>query len=191
MRYRPEHKEQVRARILASAGRLMRRQGIGRTSVQTLMRASGLSHGGFYAYFASKTALVAATVRAVMRESGRAWLEGLDAAGRDWLPVFLGRYLNRKHAERLDSGCLMPALAAEVARSGPQVRQAFQEELQGLVAQLETRPGAAANPRELALAAIALSVGGISLARAVDDPALAEEILRACRHMGRNADKLL
>ena len=189
MRYRPEHKEATRARILRSAGRLMRRKGIGNTSVEALMRASGLSHGGFYAHFASKGALVAEAVRGVMRESGRAWLESVARVGRGWLPVFLGGYLNRRHLEDREHGCLMPSLAAELARSPEEVRRAFEEELRGLVAFLEALPGDASDRRELALATIALSVGGISLARAVADPALADEILRACRRVGRNMDK--
>ncbi|MBI3993281.1 MAG: TetR/AcrR family transcriptional regulator [Candidatus Lambdaproteobacteria bacterium] len=189
MRYRPEHKEATRARILRSAGRLMRRKGIGSTSVEALMRASGLSHGGFYAYFASKGALVAETVRAAMRESGRFWLEGLGEAGRDWLPLFLGRYLNRKHLERQDIGCPMPALAAEVARSPEEVKRAFEQELRGLIGLLARQPADAADPRELALATISLSVGGILLARAVADPVLADDILRACRRVGRTMDK--
>ena len=189
MRYRPEHKEATRVRILHSAGRLMRRKGIGNTSVEALMRATGLSHGGFYAYFASKGALVVETVRSMMRESGRSWLEGIHEAGRDWLPLFLGRYLNRKHMEHQDIGCPIPALAAEVARAPQEVKRAFEQELQGLLGWLEGMPSSAADRRELALATVALSAGGILLARAVADPALADDILRACRRAGRTMDK--
>lgn len=187
MRYRPERKQAVKERILRGAARVMRRDGIAGASVGTMMAQAGLSHGGFYAYFASKAELAAGALRTALAEGRRQWLEGVALRpGSDWLPLFLGRYLNSRHRDDRETGCAIAALSGELARGHPELRGIFQEELQTLASHLEEGFEDSTDAREQALATVALCVGGMTLARAVADPEMGEAILRACRRYGRN-----
>jgi TetR/AcrR family transcriptional repressor of nem operon len=184
MRYGPDQKEKTRGKILEAAARLFRRDGYQASGVDKVMAEAGLTPGGFYAHFGSKQALLAETLTHAgieMDTRREAHLEGL--AGREWVEAFLAFYLSGDHLEDLEQGCPLVALISEVSRAdGPvkqtfemmvlELREAFQANLTG--GDLEASEGRA-------LAAISLCVGGLGLARSVQDPALASAILKACR----------
>ncbi|GAC1344433.1 MAG: TetR/AcrR family transcriptional regulator [Myxococcales bacterium] len=183
MRYRPEHKRETRAQILGAAGVLLRRAGVSGASVERVMSRAGLTVGGFYGHFASKRALVGEALRSLFARQRARWLEGLPAAqGEAWLEAFVRRYLSRPHRDHAAQGCPVPAVLSEIARAGAPARRALEEELEllsaGIAARLGGPPLAA---RARAQATLALCFGGLSLARAVHDRALSDEILRACR----------
>ena len=173
MGYSAEHTARTRARILASARRLFKAQGVNDVSVDAVMADAGLTRGGFYAHFKSKEALVAEAL------AETPVLDLLHKHPRDaeWAQRVLSEYVGPLHRDHRASGCPLAALAADAERAGPAVRHAYTESLETLVAELETRLGG----RAKALATLAMLLGGITLARTVDDTGLSDEILAACR----------
>ena len=179
MPYPADHKARTRTRIIGAAARLFREQGYRATSVQRLMTAAGLTHGGFYAHFADKTALLADVLDHAFAQARANLLHrGLDdLRGPAWITRAGRRYLSRAHRDAPLEGCAIPALAAEVAREDPAARAAFSraldETLRGITERLD-------GDRPAAIRLLATWSGALAMARAVDD-ALADEILAACR----------
>jgi TetR/AcrR family transcriptional repressor of nem operon len=186
MRYPKGHKEQTRGRIVAAAARRFREKGYRGAGVDDVMKAAGLTPGGFYAHFASKEDLLAETLAASSRQTREMLLTGLEEhTGADWLLQVMRRYLSRMHRDAVADGCAMPALTADVARSGDASRQRFESYLLELVGELvpKTPPAPGLEPEDRVLASVALAAGGLMLARAVQDEALSDRILRACRRL--------
>jgi TetR/AcrR family transcriptional repressor of nem operon len=181
MKLRALRKAESRRRIVAAAARRLRAEGADGAGVAEVMAEAGLTHGGFYAHFPGREALLAEALAQALAVGRDRWFGGLDGAeGRDVVAAVLGRYLNPRHRAALDDGCAFAALASDFARAGPPLRRAATEGLEAAAALLA--PGAGG--RGPALALIALCVGGLALARGVDDPALSDEVLRACRRLG-------
>lgn len=178
-----ERKAQSRGRIVEAASRLFRERGYKRTSVDELMAAAGLTRGGFYAHFRNKAALFEAALAAAFEESHenllRRGLEELD--GESWLRRAGDRYLSSDHVGNTSLGCAIPSLGGEVARAETSVRRAFGVELDRLFDRLAERLGGGAKARVRAIRRIATWAGALTMARAVADPALRDEILAACR----------
>jgi TetR/AcrR family transcriptional repressor of nem operon len=168
-------------RILDVATRLFRERGIDGIGVADLMKAAGLTHGGFYGHFKSKQDLVAqACARAVTRMRQN-WTNVIDQATGDPLEALAATYLTPKHRDGAGRGCPMAALGSEIARQGPPVRRAFTDELRPFLDYLSRNVQGNSNNlrRQKALAAYAGLVGALIVARAVDDPGLSNEILSA------------
>ena len=183
MRYPAGHKQQSREKILNAAADLFRRRGIAATGVDSVMGAAGFTAGAFYLHFRSKDALIAAAVAKAGERAHERWLTPLEGlAGRAWARAFLRRYLSEEHRDDLETGCSVPSLAAEVARSGTPARRQFEQRLRGFFALVE-RHAQSGEPqaRQRAMGAVALSVGGLLLSRVVLDADLARDILEACR----------
>jgi TetR/AcrR family transcriptional regulator, transcriptional repressor for nem operon len=183
-RYAPEHKDQVHRRIVSRAAVQLRQKGVRGVSVAELMQSAGLTHGGFYAHFASKEALIAEACSHVM--AGTA--ERLSAAADGVEPLasraaLIEAYLSPAHRDDPGRGCVIPALGAELGREGPAIRQAFSAGLQqvfDIVAEC-TPASTPEQARQDALATVATLVGTLLLARAAADSTLATEILDAGR----------
>jgi TetR/AcrR family transcriptional repressor of nem operon len=181
-----ERKEQSHEAILESAMQLLRTQGIRASSVSDVMKGAGLTVGGFYGHFESKTHLFA---EALQRPAGKVWKRLLEAAvgetPRERMKGVLGRYLSRTHRDQPDDGCVLPSAASEVAREGEPYRTALEKKLQGLVSDLEhVLGGKGASNRQRAVATLALMVGALTLARAVQGTPLSDELLQSARAMG-------
>ena len=183
MRYGAEHKERMRRRIVEVAGRLFRRHGYRGVGIDTIMSAAGLTRGGFYGYFRSKAALFAAVMagehdftRRLQARPGRT----RQALAAQALEVVTG-YLHPENRRRVGQGCALASLSVDVARAGNPVRAAYGDKVRLLAAEFGRglENAEATDPR--ALAAIALSVGGLMIARGVGDEALSQAILAACR----------
>jgi len=168
-----------REKILEVAGRLFRERGYDGIGVADIMKRAGLTHGGFYGHFPSKEDLAAEiTARSVGREG---WLERLTGKANPSLGDVVRRYLTRRHRDDAGQGCLFAALGSDAARQPRSVRRAFTEGLRRRVdalTPLMPRRSEAARRQE-ALALIAGLVGALTLARAVDDTQLSDEILEA------------
>lgn len=182
MRYAPEHKEKVRERILGQAARLFRRHGYSGVGIDAIMRAARLTRGGFYVHFGSKAALFAAVVERqhdfVARLRARTGASRAEL--RDQAIEVTRGYLEPANRERVGRGCTLASLSADVARAPREARQAYQRAVDDLAGEL-ARGLEAPSPRDpRALATLALCVGGLTLARGVQDPAFAEAILTAC-----------
>jgi len=178
---RAGQKERTHQRIVDKASRLFREHGLSGAGVQRIMKAIGLTHGGFYSHFNSKTALIVEAINAAMAAKRAEWLTGIDDLPADQrLPRLVARYLSRAHRDAPGLGCPLPATAAEVARAPEAVRRAYETALLESIAVMQADPGDE-HAREQAIAAVALCVGGLLLARAVADQELSDEILISCR----------
>lgn len=190
MRYVAGHKERTHARILTSARRLLRSEGMRGASVERVMRRAGLTVGGFYAHFSSKDGLLAEALRAFMRDRSQAWLAGLDDLdGPAFAKAFAGRYLNETQRDDMERGCLLPALLSELGRGSREVRRVAVEELEALAQRMSPhlQDGARATARQRALSLFVLCVGGLALARAAQGTPLSGEVLDACLAVSRDA----
>jgi TetR/AcrR family transcriptional repressor of nem operon len=170
-----------RQRILDVAGRLFRERGFDGISVADLMKAAGLTHGGFYGHFESKEDLVAQACAKVLSGSANGWARIAAERPDDAARAIVEAYLSPKHRDQPGIGCAFATLGGEVARQAKPVRQAFTE---GIRARLEVLAGVVtgrskAAQRQKALATMSGLVGAMVLARAVDDPAFSGEILAA------------
>ena len=180
MRVSREQAAENHARIVAVASTLFREKGYDGIGVADIMQAAELTHGGFYGHFKSKDDLAAQASSDALAKSA-AKLEAIAAtAGDKVFAELVASYLRRSHCDNAGKGCALTALGNDAARQGKPVRTAFREGLMRLVDILATAvPGTKAARRKRALAAMAQMVGAVVLARAVDDAALADDILNA------------
>lgn len=177
-------REESRARILAGAGRAFRSLGFGGAGVDGLAKASGVTSGAFYAHFESKADAFRQAVVVGMAELEGA-IRGLQLeAGPKWLPRFVDMYLGEKRTCDLGDSCALQSLTAEVARADGDTREAYEAELRGVIdAVAEGIHGSSRSARRrTSIVTLALLAGGVSLARAVRNPAFSEEIASAIRH---------
>jgi len=183
MRVSREKAAANRDRIVDAAAHLFRAKGFAGIGVADIMKAAELTHGGFYGHFASKEDLVAQASRRTMARAAANW-EGVVADAPDHpYAALLRHYLTPRHRDDPGRGCAFAALGNDAARSGKTVRKAFAEGLEPLIAILaEAIPGRSrAVRRRKGVAAMAGFVGALTLARAVEDRALSDEILDAVR----------
>ncbi len=179
MRVSPERKAETRERILAAATELFRAHGIDAVGVDAVMHKAGLTHGGFYAYFPSKEALVAEASAASLAHSAEKWERICQEADADAaLHQIVDTYLDPSHVVMVERGCVLTTLGPEVARR-PGMRPAISVSIRRMVDTLaRCLPG---RSRERALTTLTSMVGAVVLARLADEPALAAEILAASR----------
>jgi TetR/AcrR family transcriptional repressor of nem operon len=163
-----------RGRILEVASKLFREKGFDAVSVSEVMKAAGLTHGGFYGHFGSKDDLVAETLCHVL--SG-------DGGGGGNLRAFLRDYLAPLHRDNAAAGCPTAGLAADVRHQTPAARAAMTVGLRSqLNRMMQALPDVdAAEKRRAAIGTWAAMVGAVILARAVDDTTLSDEILEQTR----------
>lgn len=183
MRVSREKAAENRERILSAAATLFRANGFSGIGVADIMQAADLTHGGFYGHFGSKDDLVAQASRRSMRRAAANW-EGVVADAPDHpYAALLDHYLSPRHRDDPGHGCAFAALGNDAARSGKPVREAFAEGLRPLIDILtDAIPGPSkVARRRKAVAAMATLVGAVTLARAVGDPSLSDEILNAAR----------
>jgi TetR/AcrR family transcriptional repressor of nem operon len=188
-RWKSGHKGATRSRIVETAGRFFRELGYEKTGVADVMRAAGLTVGGFYAHFDSKERLFTEALSEAFANTRNVLLLGLDEVdGASFVREVTRRYLSRMHRDHPEHGCVLPALAAEAGRQGAAPREAIEAYLREMLDLLETKDARSAHAKEAglsvkehALALTALCVGGILLSRAVEDEALSNAILKACR----------
>jgi TetR/AcrR family transcriptional repressor of nem operon len=170
-----------REKILDAAARGFREHGLDGIGVADLMKEAGFTHGGFYAHFASKEDLMAQACARALDGSLERWRRLAADDPKRGVRAFVDHYLSPRHLSDPGAGCTIAALASDLARQGPGVRGAVTSRLRGLMEILAgAMPGRTrAARRKKALAAYASLVGAVMLARAVDDPALAREIVSA------------
>ena len=191
-RIAPTRKEATHERIIAAAARAIRRSGYGGTGVVEIMKDAGLTHGGFYAHFASREAMLA-------EAADRAGAEGLAAVARlaaaapprKALQTLLRAYLSKAHVEAVETGCGVAALCSETPRQAPEVRRAATRRIKEMIDLVARQspdwglPGA----HERALFTVATMVGALVLARAVDDPRLSDALREAAlQHLTPTGD---
>lgn len=181
MKVSREQAARNRERVLAAAAKLFRERGFEGVGVADVMHGAGLTHGGFYGQFASKEELAAEAYARAIAETVTRWEKLADRPGGKPLSALMHAYLSARHRDDPGLGCLLSALGPEVARQSPAIRRSVTEGFRTLIDSLTGLiPGrSAAAKRKRALAVFSSLVGAMVLARAVDDPALSEEILQA------------
>lgn len=184
MRCSREHKQQTRQRILDAAAFAFREEGVDGVSIPRIMGKVGLTHGDFYAHFESKDALVAEVCSQELRAaaSGLPHMAAKAPPGLA-LQAVVDAYVSARHRDCAGEGCVVPSLAGEISREASSVRQSFTSALKVYLDQLESVVPPSGRPEggDTAPAILATMAGAILLARAVDDPALSDRILKSSR----------
>ncbi|MFB6416513.1 MULTISPECIES: TetR/AcrR family transcriptional regulator [Bradyrhizobium] len=184
MRYSREHKQETHDRIVKKASVRLREKGAHGIGVADLMKEAGLTHGGFYAHFDSREALVMEAFAYAMDRSMDHWRKLADeAAPEKRLALVADSYLSTLHRDNPGTGCSIPALGAEIARESPKTRKAFAGKLDEMIELLADYipniPRKAA--RKQAIATLATMAGTMLLARVAGSSELSDEVLKAGR----------
>jgi AcrR family transcriptional regulator len=187
MPYTAEHKAHTRARIVESARELFNHRGFSEVSIDEIMAAAGLTRGGFYNHFQAKEDLYIEAINTFKaNHAGHQLGELVDqrANGGDSLgSQIIQKYLSLEHLTDPGNHCPMISLSSDIYRAGPKVKRAYRELMMLLasVFEAEIRAGEGNNPTAQALSLAALCVGGMVLARTIDDPALSQTIIESTR----------
>jgi TetR/AcrR family transcriptional repressor of nem operon len=203
MNARVEQRERSHEAIVTSAARLLRAHGLAGTRVVDVMQGAGLTVGGFYAHFDSKEALLREALRRTSSEVRARLFGTLDEHPPEQrLDVALRRYLSAQHRDDHERSCPLPAVVGAVGTTARDYANVVTEQVDAMVSALaaELPSGASSSSssssssspssserlsrRTVAIAAVALMYGGLSLARAVAGTPLSDEILKACRAAG-------
>jgi len=179
MPYSPDHKEHTRNRILRSAARLFNRKGFSEATIGEIMTAAGLTHGGFYRHFSSKDKLYAEAVRYFLcKDAPEPWQrmsDDLRKTDQPFARFIVDAYLSRDHLNDRDGSCPLIGLPSDVARSSKTVKAAYRGVAESMIQVFEANLNGP-KAHERALVVIALCVGAMVLARAMDDKALADDL---------------
>jgi len=185
-------KEQTRERILRAAARAIRKHGYEGVGVADVMKEAGLTHGGFYAHFDSRDALLAAAVGQAGAESAENLNRAVAAAkpGEE-LMALVDTYLDERHVTAAEHGlgCAIAAAGSEVPRQQAEVRRAAARRIKDLIGFVERQfpEWGKSAAHEKAMGVVASMVGALMLARAVDDPQLSKAIRKSARELIRGA----
>jgi AcrR family transcriptional regulator len=182
VRYGKEHKQATRQRIIETAGRRLKRDGIDGSGVATLMADAGLTNGAFYAHFTSKEDLVATAVAHQLRTQS----ENLRAVAPDRAGVeqLVRAYLSPEHRDSPEDGCPSAALLDEIGRCADTTKQAYTDGVLAFIDDIAARlaPHDPQSARAKTLSVYALLIGTLQLSRALADRQLADEVLEQGIH---------
>jgi TetR/AcrR family transcriptional repressor of nem operon len=184
MRYSREHKLETHARIVKKASVRLREKGAHGIGVADLMKEAGLTHGGFYAHFDSREALVIEAFAHAMDRSTERWRKLAEQTPPDKrLATIVNSYLTTVHRDDPGHGCAVPTLGAEIARESPKTRRAFAAKLEQMIDMLaEQLPGTTPKAaRKQAMATLATMMGTLVLSRIAGSGEFSDEVLGAGR----------
>ena len=190
MPYPASHRVETKRAIIDSARRLFNRNGFDNVSLHEIMAGAGLTHGGFYSYFKSKSDLYAEVLGCFFTDPNwkNCW-EGVkvDLSSTDVGSQIVHAYLSRQHFEDVENSCPMVALPSDVARSGPSAKAAFETVFRAMVSVLERSMIESGNARHARAQGIAaMCIGGMIVARTILDRALADELRASCLAIARD-----
>jgi TetR/AcrR family transcriptional repressor of nem operon len=174
----------TRERIVSGASAMFRERGLADVGVAELMADAGLTHGGFYAHFESREALVAEAIRfALVQSAQRIYLSELKNGDKPGYSRLIHKYLSERHRDDPKNGCVLASLGAEVARRDGESRSVFSEGFDELVTLLaDLSPARTRNARRAhILSVISALAGALTLSRAVNYPDVSDEILVSVR----------
>lgn len=184
MRYAESHKQETHQRLLKIAAKALREKGPDNLAVADVMKAAGLTHGGFYAHFKSKDAFLAETLQEIFAQAGervRRMVDGLPP--RHALATYIDFYVSPSHRDGLSRGCPVVTLNSDLPRQSKQFRAAFDAGVQRMVAFLSEWVAAtgAEEPEKLTASLLSAMAGAVALSRAVSDRKLSDDLLEATR----------
>jgi TetR/AcrR family transcriptional regulator, transcriptional repressor for nem operon len=180
VRYDAEHKEQTRRRVLKAAAAAIRAEGPHKIGVAEVMAKAGLTHGGFYAHFASKDELVAEAIGEMFRQTARRLAPSSDNPAGD-LAGYIDFYLSAEHRDARGQGCPLPYLSGDAPRMSAPAQAAFAAGAASLADRLADRLAALGRPQTEANSLLAELVGALALARAEPDRARSDALLDTSR----------
>src|SRR5579863_7984561 len=180
MPYPAGHRKEMRKKIVQSARTQFNRHGFDNVSIRQIMEGAGLTHGGFYSYFKSKSDLYSEVLGCFLTDpEWKACWEGVhvDLSSTDVGPQVVRAYLSRQHFEDVENSCPMIALPSDVARSDERVKTAFENVFKAMVALLgRDARSTAQSAEDGAMAIAALCIGGMVVARSLNDRKLADRL---------------
>jgi TetR/AcrR family transcriptional repressor of nem operon len=180
MRYSDTHKEETRKKVVRAAAVAVRARGPEGVGVAEIMAEAGLTHGGFYAHFPNKEALVVAAIEEAFGQSARRFSRMLDGkTGAQSLDAFVDAYVAMEHRANPSGGCPIAALAGDLPRQAQPVREAYERGVRGVIRRLEG--WLPEDRRHLAPSLLAEMAGAVSLSRAISDEAGAAQLLADAR----------
>lgn len=183
MRYSATHKADTRQLLLKKAGALAKEKGFSTTGVDALMAAAGLTSGAFYNHFSSKTELFSELLKREVDHSFKMFADEVSGESVDeWIERQLKRYLNWKHVQSPESGCVVPTLGAEIARADKATKKIFEDAARRIHDVWAEQVG-----DEAAWAVISQLVGTVLLARAMASDKTSKEVLNAGKEFLENA----
>ncbi len=178
-------KEATHERIVDAAARAIRRSGYDGTSVADIMKQAGLTHGGFYAHFASRNAMLAeAADRASAESNAETARIAATAPQGESLQRLMAAYLSKEHVCNVERGCAVAALGSEMPRQAPEVRRVSTRRIKEMIDVVARQLPDWGQPEahERALVIVSTMVGALLLARAVDDGKLSDSLLESALH---------
>jgi AcrR family transcriptional regulator len=176
-RYGKEHKQVTRRRIIDTAGRRFKRDGIDGSGIATLMADAGLTNGAFYAHFASKEDLVATALAEQLRDQAASF--SALAPGRTGVDQYVREYLSVQHRDNPDDGCPSAALLDEIGRCTDATKRSYTDGVLAMIDDVAARlaPDDPPSARVKTLSVFAMMVGTLQLSRALADRHLADAVL--------------
>jgi AcrR family transcriptional regulator len=196
MRYSAEHKEETRTRVVAAAGQVFRKEGYGGAGIDALTKAAGVTNGAFYGHFKSKSEAFRTAVVEGLEELRQAILTLRQNQPKDWLKTLASFYLGYKRTCDLGDSCTLPSLSPDVMRADEETRRVYTVELRKLITDVaaglpESTSSGETTAEDRAIVLLATLSGGLTLARAVSDPALSVQIAEAIERAALAADNPL
>ena len=180
MRYPPDQKAKARQAILQAGARALRTNGFNGIGVDGLATSAGVTSGAFYSNFSNKEALLEDVIEACLGEPFIDSESGSFTERQDRLKQWLAMYISTDHRADPASGCVMPTLSADVARSNPKIRMAYEHKMLALIHKMsDVLEGATADREKRAWSIVAMMIGAITIARAMPDGEAADRALDA------------
>ena len=176
MRYSKDHKAVTRKHLLETSGALAKEKGFASTGVDAFVQAAGLTSGAFYSHFGSKAELFTELVEKELEASVKMFADNAPELPTDeWIHRQLSMYLNWKHVQSPRTGCAVPTLGAEIARSNDATKTKYEDAIKQTHEIWKNRLG----DDKAAWAAVSQMVGSVLLARAMKSEDVGKEILEA------------
>jgi TetR/AcrR family transcriptional regulator, transcriptional repressor for nem operon len=177
MRYPSDQKARARQAILQAGASALRENGFNGIGVDGLAASAGVTSGAFYSNFANKEALLQEVIETCLGKPFIDSKSGSLAERQQRLKQFLAMYISAEHRADPASGCVMPTLSADVARSNPQIRATYQRKMLALVRKMSDVLDAGSDRKQRAWSIIAMMVGAVAIAQAMPDGAKANLVL--------------
>ena len=177
-----DRKEITHTRIVETAARAIRRSGYSGTGVADIMKEAGLTHGGFYAHFASRDVMLAEAASLAGAETIAITEQVFSNSPKEQrLWALINAYLSSEHTANVEMGCSFAALGSEMHRQAPEVRAASTQRIKEMISLIEGQLSdqSQLNAHEDAIRMVSTMVGTLMLARAVDDPKLSDAFRQA------------
>lgn len=181
-KFSSNRKEITHSRIVETASKAIRRSGYSGTGVADIMKEAGLTHGGFYAHFASRDEMLAEAASLAGAETIAITEQVFSNSPREKrLWALMNAYLSSEHTANIETGCSFAALGSEMHRQAPEVRTASTKRIKEMISLIEGQLADQSQPNayEEALLMVSTMVGTLMLARAVDDSALSDAFRQA------------